>query len=325
MALLKAAVIGTGNIGFHHSRIYSTIKQVDLIGVFDTNNQKSAKVSEAFNVPVFQTIEELFEAKPDLVSICVPSHLHYELAKLCLENGIHCLVEKPLCTELDQITSLIEIANRKKLVLLTGHIERFNPAVIELKSLIKSGKLGHIVNIVSKRVGGYPPQLSPTGVYYDLAVHDLDIILYLMGEEPELLTTHKLKIFNSTVDDTSSVFLQFKESSAFIQVNWITPVKIRTLAVTGTKGYAELNFINQSIHWYERNADPENFEEKDFHEFLHKFSQPQKTDLKIEKAEPLMNEITHFINVVIGNETLVVTPESVYQVMKWLINEKDAS
>jgi len=316
---LKTAVIGAGNIGFHHCRNYFQSELCDFIGVFDTDSFRLQKVKDAFNVHAFENLENLIEQKPDAVSICVPTHLHYQIAKKCLENGIHCLVEKPLSTDLSEIDELIHLAAQKNLVLTVGQIERFNPAVKQLKEIIDSGNLGEIVNIVAKRVGGYPPSLSETGVYFDLAVHDLDIILYLLNEEPENLITHKLSIFNSKVDDASSVFIQFKRASAFIQVNWITPVKIRTLSITGTKGYVELNFIDQKIELFERNADPENFEEKDFHEFLHKFSNPQKILIQPEKQEPLKNELEHFIRVINQEEELVVKPEQVLLTIKWLM------
>lgn len=315
---LKVAVVGTGNIGFHHTRIYKSLNNVELIGCVDPNQTNREKVNQAFSVPFFDSISDLILAKPDAVSICVPTQFHYETAKPFLEAGIHCLVEKPLATDLNHISELIEIAKAKKVVLTVGQIERFNPAILKLKELIKSDILGDVVNIIAKRVGGYPPELTNTGVFFDLAVHDLDIILDLLEEEPISVKTQKLSVFNSKVDDASAMFLEFKRASAMIQVNWITPVKIRTLSVTGTKGYAEVNYINQSIDVYCRNVDPLNFEEKDFHEFLHKFSSPKKESIYLEKEEPLKNELNHFIQVVLGNEELRVKPEQALITMKWL-------
>lgn len=315
---LKVAVVGTGNIGYHHSRIYKSLKNVELIGCLDPNPTNREKVIQAFSVPFFDSISDLILAKPDAVSICVPTQFHFEVAKPFLEAGIHCLVEKPLATDLNHISELIEIAKAKKVVLTVGQIERFNPAILKLKELIKSDVLGDVVNIIAKRVGGYPPVLTNTGVFFDLAVHDLDIILDLLGEEPISVKTQKLSIFNSKVDDASAMFLEFKRASAMIQVNWITPVKIRTLSITGTKGFAEVNYINQSIDVYCRNVDPLNFEEKDFHEFLHKFSSPQKESILLEKEEPLKNELKHFIQVILGNEELRVKPEQALITMKWL-------
>lgn len=315
---LKVAVVGTGNIGFHHTRIYKSLSEVELIACVDPNPVNQARVKQAFSVPFFDTISDLIKAKPDAVSICVPTQFHYEIAKPFLEAGIHCLVEKPLATDLNHISELIELAKAKNVVLTVGQIERFNPAIIKLKELIKSDVLGDVVNIIAKRVGGYPPELTNTGVFFDLAVHDLDIILDLLGEEPISVRTQKLSVFNTKVDDASAMFLEFKRASAMIQVNWITPVKIRTLSVTGTKGYAEVNYINQSIDVYARNVDPLNFEEKDFHEFLHKFSSPQKEVIQLEKEEPLKNELQHFIQVILGNQELRVKPEQALITMKWL-------
>lgn len=316
---IKAAVIGVGNIGYHHTRIYSGLADIELIGVFDPSLKARQKIEHAFSVPSFSSLYALIDSKPDVVSICVPTHEHFKVAKLCLESGIHCLVEKPLATSLEHIQELAKAAQSRNLVLTVGQVERYNPAVLELKRMIDDDELGEIVHIATKRVGGYPPELTETGVFFDLAVHDLDIILHLYNKEPIRVQSHKLNVFNQQVDDASTMFLEFERATAHIQVNWITPVKMRTLSVTGTKGYAELNFIDQRIDIFSRNVNPNDFEEKDFHEFLHKFSNPEKkTWTPAQKQEPLKNEIQHFIDVVRGNATLNVTVEQAYRTMKWL-------
>ena len=317
---LKVAVVGTGNIGFHHTRIYSSFTDIELIGCFDPNSSHQQRVKEAFGVHFFSSFDELLKSKPNAISLCVPTELHFTLAKQILDAGIHCLVEKPLAIDLNHIKELIELANSKKLILTVGQVERFNPAIRKLKELIQNDELGEIVNIVAKRVGGYPPELTQTGVFFDLAVHDLDIILDLIQESPKSVIIQKLNVFNTDVDDASSAFIQFEKANALIQVNWITPIKMRTLAVTGTKGYAEVNYINQSIELYLRNVDSSNFEEKDFHEFLHKFSQPQKELIQLEREEPLANELRHFVQVILGKESLIVKPEQALESMKWLLS-----
>lgn len=313
----KVAVVGTGNIGYHHCRNFYEIETADLVAVADINLQKGKAASEEFDCRYYSDYQELIDIeKPDAVSIATPTHTHYDLVNYCLKNGVHVLVEKPISQDPVKIEKLISLAKQHNRILTVGHIERFNPALQRLKMLIDDGELGEITNIMARRLGGYPSKLNDVGVYYDLAVHDLDIFYYLLQQIPQKMRVHKLNVFSSELDDSTTIFTEYEKVSGIILVNWITPVKIRQLSVTGTRGYAEVNYITQSLSVYERNVNPDDFVERDYQEFLRKYGNLTKNEIEIEKAEPLKLELRNFIGAVTGNANLVVKPIEVLKTMK---------
>jgi len=313
----KVAVIGTGNIGYHHCRNYKRINEAALIAVADKDIRKAMEVAGEFECDYYDSYEELLnKEQPIAVSVCVPTRSHYDIVKECLLRGIHVLVEKPISIIPDEISELITLAKKKGVRLTVGHVERFNPALQKLKSIIDEGNLGEITNIMSRRLGGYPSKLTDVGVYYDLAVHDLDIFYYLTQQLPEQLKVHKLNVFSKDIDDSTTIFIEYPHCSGVIQVNWITPVKIRQLAVTGTRGYAEVNYINQSLSLYETNVNPDDFVEKDFREFLRKYGNLAKKEVDIVKEEPLYLELCNFIGAIQEKEQLVVKTSEIYKTMK---------
>jgi UDP-N-acetylglucosamine 3-dehydrogenase len=312
----RVAVIGTGNIGYHHCRNYKRINEAALIAVADKNIQKAMEVAREFECKYYDNyIKLLNEEQPIAVSVSVPTKSHYDIVKECLLRGIHVLVEKPISIIPGEISELIMLAKQKSVLLTVGHVERFNPALQKLKSIIDDGNLGELTNIMSRRLGGYPSKLTDVGVYYDLAVHDLDIFYYLTQLLPEQLSVHKLNVFSKDLDDSTTVFIEYPHCSGVIQVNWITPVKIRQLAVTGTRGYAEVNYINQSLSLYETNVDPNDFVERDFHEFLSRYGNLTKREVDIVKEEPLYLELRNFIGAIQDKEQLVVKTSEVLKTM----------
>ncbi|HKJ33866.1 MAG TPA: Gfo/Idh/MocA family oxidoreductase [Balneolales bacterium] len=315
--ICKVAVIGVGNIGYHHCRNFNRINEAKLVAVADIDPQRGKSVAQKFGCHYYLDLQELIKWEhPDAISIATPTSTHYEIARMLLFKGIHVLVEKPITTQPEEIEKLISIADNKNLILTVGHVERFNPALQRLKVLIHDGELGEITNIMARRLGGYPSKLTDVGVYYDLAVHDLDIFYYLLQQIPKNIRVHKLNVFSEKFDDSTTIFAEYENTNGIIQVNWITPVKIRQLEITGTRGYAELNYINQSLSLYERNVNPDDFVEQDFHEFLRKYGSLTKKEVSIEKAEPLYLELRNFVRSIKGSEQLVVKPNEVLITMK---------
>ncbi len=157
-------------------------------------------------------------------------------------------------------------------------------------------------------------------MFVDLAVHDIDVFRYLLGVNPDKMDVQRLNVHSNAVDDAATAFLQFSSVSGFIQVNWITPVKIRQLSVTGVKGHAELNYIEQTLDIYEHNVNPEDFTEKDFVEFLYKYGKPIRRSVGVKRAEPLIRELEHFASAVRGEIELLVKPEEVFETMKIVLS-----
>ena len=180
--MIRAAVIGVGAMGRNHARVYQEIKEVELVAVADSDivlAQEAARLRGGQAYADYGAM--LGEVKPDVVTVAVPTHVHYQVVLDALGAGCHVLVEKPIAATLEEGQRMIDRAAELDLLLVVGHIERYNPAVIELKRRLDAGEIGHIFQIHTRRLGPFPARVRDVGVVVDLAPHDLDILRYLTG------------------------------------------------------------------------------------------------------------------------------------------------
>jgi UDP-N-acetylglucosamine 3-dehydrogenase len=265
--------------------------------IYDMNAEIEPLAKEhhvAFYKDYKKMIDEL---KPEAVSIVVPTPLHIEIGTYCMERGVHCLVEKPIAYNIKEADALIDLAKKNKLVLTVGHIERYNPIIRKINDVIKEGQLGKILSISCRRVGGFPAVEPKTDVIIDLAVHDIDIINFLLGDKPHKITSHGSRTHHSKKIDAAEILLDYGDTAGFIQANWVTPVKIRTIAITGSQGYIEGNYITQELIHYKNNMqDVKN----GFSNFVVNLGEPQKEVIQVDFEEPLAIELKHFLNAVQG-------------------------
>lgn len=302
---LKCAVIGVGKMGINHVRVYSELPSIKFVAVAELHEKLGKDVAEKFNVTHYKHYEDLLEnEKPDIVSICVPTSFHYQVAKTCIEKKIHVLLEKPISTAIHEAEELVRLARKHKVKMLVGHIERFNPAVKKVKEIIDKGKLGKIISIMARRVGGFPYQIRDANIMVDLAIHDIDVVNYLLDDLPQVVYVNKKRINIKQREDYVEYLLKYKSTSAFIQTNWFTPVKIRKLNITGTEGYIELDYITQNVDFYKSNYDKLKETVSGFSDFILRFSDPDKIEVPIDKKEPLKEEIMYFVKVVKNNENI---------------------
>jgi UDP-N-acetylglucosamine 3-dehydrogenase len=304
--MLNVAVIGLGNMGKHHVRTYSEINNVKIVGISDIDEKRGQEVAAKYGCKFYKDYKFMLENEIlDLVSIVVPTTFHKEVAINVIEKGINLLIEKPIADTIENAKIIIDKAKERNVKLAIGHIERFNPAVQRLKEIITEGRLGKITSIIARRVGVFPPQVKEANVIIDLAVHDIDIINYFMNEKPNEIEANAGRALISQREDCAEIFLKYENSSGFIQVNWITPIKIRNLSVTGTKGYAEMDYITQNLIVYESNY------KKEFETFgdVIEFSKPNKVEIGIEKEEPLKLELLNMIQAVENNTDPLITGE----------------
>lgn len=296
---VRCAVIGVGNMGKNHVRTYLQLPDVELIGVSDANNEMGQKIAQENGVAFFADYAEMLKTgKPDVVSICVPTSLHFEVAKNCIESKVNVLLEKPIAPTIEQAQEILELAETNGVKLLVGHIERFNPAVKKVKEMIAKGELGNVTAIIARRVGGFPPQIKDANIAIDLAIHDIDIVNYLLDEQPFEISVNKQKNHIEKREDSVEFFLKYKKTSAYIQANWITPVKIRKLTITGTEGYLEMDYITQQIEFYKSNYEKFKEAYSHFSDYILRFSEPDKFVISVAKKEPLAEEIMHLVNCV---------------------------
>ena len=299
---IRVGVIGVGAMGWHHARNYSELADVTLVAVADTDPSRARAVAERFHCRAYSDYKEMLAQETlDAVSIAVPTHLHYRIACDTLNARLHTLVEKPLTNNLAEAADLVQTARTRQIKFAVGHVERFNPAVQELKRRLDAGELGKPSSLVARRVGVMPPRVKDVDVILDLAVHDIDIAMFLLGRKPDQIAVSADHALLSDRFDHSEIFLRFGETGCFIQANWITPIKIRTLSVTGDKGHAEVNYVTQRLEIFQSTLDRQ-FD--DFGDFIIRFGDPQKLAVPIVHQEPLRLELESFISAV-RNDTPV--------------------
>src|SRR5579871_4344261 len=171
--MLNIAVIGIGNMGLVHCRIFSNLPNVKLVAICDSDLVKGRKIAKLYHTNFYANYEQLLKSeKLDGVSIAVPTSLHLNVALSCIKYGVDFLMEKPLAQSSREAKIIINRAKKEGVMLTVGHVERFNPAVLKLKQLIEQGSFGEIVSIAIKRVGLFPPRVKDVNVVTDLAVHD---------------------------------------------------------------------------------------------------------------------------------------------------------
>lgn len=304
--MVRAGVIGVGNMGKNHVRVLKMLDGVDLVGIADIS-EAGKEIAEKFECKYYRDYKEMLEGEDlDMVSITVPTNLHNQVALECIQQGVNVFVEKPLADTTEKAREIIRAAKDAGVLLSVGHIERFNPAVRKLKEIIVEGKLGDITSIIARRVGIFPPQIKDANVFLDLAVHDIDIFNYLLEKDPVEVSAKAGSALDSEREDHALIMVDYGTAACLVQVNWITPVKVRNLAVTGTKGYVELNYITQELKVfesiYERTYDS-------FGDFVIKFGTPKEEEVEITKEEPLKAELGHFVGCVRDGGQPAVTGE----------------
>jgi UDP-N-acetylglucosamine 3-dehydrogenase len=243
---LRVAVIGAGSMGRHHCRIYSELEDAQLIGIADTNPE-TIELATQYRTRHFQDYQELLDEKPELVTIALPTSLHREAAVAALQAGCHILVEKPISDTLQGAQEIINVARARGRKVFVGHVERFNPAVIALKDVIASGRLGVVHSISNLRVGAYNKRIFDTGIILDLGSHDIDLISYLYGRKAEsVFAIGSAKIHN--YEDHAAISLKFTESAAgYIELSWLSPYKVRKMFIVGTEHFGLVDLIDQTL------------------------------------------------------------------------------
>ncbi|WP_297486560.1 UDP-N-acetylglucosamine 3-dehydrogenase [Thermococcus sp.] len=297
--MLRVGVVGVGMMGQHHVRVYSELAKegkVELVGIADANFERAKELARKYGTIPYADYRDLARENLDAVDIAVPTSLHREVALEFINRGTGVLVEKPIADTIENAEAIIKAAEEKAVTLMVGHIERFNPAVLKLKELIGRGELGKVVTISAKRVGPMAKRIRDVGIIIDLGVHDIDVISYLFGERVRTVYARAGNVLHPAgVEDHALITLGFDEGTGIVETNWLTPHKTRTLNVVGTGGIAYLDYIEQALRFYND-------------EWI--------KEAKIERKEPLRNEIEHFIECVEMGKRPIVDGEAGLHALK---------
>ena len=303
---LNAGVIGVGNMGQHHARNYHEIPKTNLVAIADTDPGIGKQIAKKYDANYYADYREMLsKEKIDLITIAVPTKFHKTVALDCIAKKINILIEKPIAGTVAEAKEIIHKAKQKGVKFTVGHIERFNPAVIKLKEMVDSGKLGKIVSVTALRLGPMPNQIKDANVAIDIGVHDIDIMNWFFGRLPEKCSACGGNVLNRTRQDHVEVFLDYGEASGYLSANWITPIKVRKLTVSGEKGFVELNYITQELDFYQTNMS---LEVDDFGEFLVRFGDHHdKKTIPVKNVEPVKAEILSFTEAITKNKRPMVT------------------
>jgi len=288
MKKLGVAVIGTGFWGRNHARVFKELEETELLAVCDINAERAKNVAKQFGVRAYTSMGKLLKNKDiEAVSICVWSlNLAKETLK-ALKAGKHVLVEKPMATNVKQAEKLLETAEEEGLHLSVGFLMRFIPGIQHMKNAIEDKTIGNLVCATAKRVSEWPERIGDVGVVKDTAIHDIDIIRYFFGEEPIAVYAKTGSMKYKKFEDYAQIKLTFEGGkSAFIESNWLTPYKTRTLVVTGSKAIMKLDYITQELTI----------------EDAKKTIQP-----RYPWQEPLKLELQHFANCILKKEKPLIT------------------
>ncbi|OKH17607.1 Gfo/Idh/MocA family protein [[Limnothrix rosea] IAM M-220] len=306
---IRIGVIGIGNMGQHHTRVLSLLKDVELVGVADLNVERGLDLASKYRIRFFEDYRDLLPLV-DAVCIAVPTKLHYQVGLECMEAGVHVMIEKPIAASIAEAEALVNAAAEHHVILQVGHIERFNPAFQELSKVLKTEKL---LAIEAHRMSPYSQRANDVSVVLDLMIHDIDLLLEMAASSVVQLTATGSKREDSNHLDYVTSTLNFANGIvATLTASKVTHRKIRTIAAHCQNSLTEADFLNNEIEIHRQTTA--NYT-TDYGQVLY------RQDGLIEQVytsniEPLHAELEHFVQCVRGGEQPSVGGEQALKALR---------
>lgn len=301
---IKTGVIGYGYWGPNLARNINDLINTELVAVSDLSEDRLMQAKNRFRqINLVHDYHELFNLGVEAVVIATPPVTHYSIAKECLLNNLHVLVEKPLALNSKHAEELIRLANERNLTLMVGHTFEYNSAVHSLKDYINNGVIGKIFYLDAARLSLGLFQ-KDANVLWDLAPHDISILLYLLEKRPISVTAQGNSCIFPGIHDVVYVNLKFPENiTAHIHVSWLDPCKVRRVTVVGSKKMVVYNDIDSDakIKIYDKGVDIPPDDVTGYVEFQCNYRTGDITIPKIQFTEPLRQECQHFIDSIINH------------------------
>ncbi len=291
---MRIAQIGVGGFGKNHTRILSQLGV--LSAICDADLTKSKEFGTKYSVNHYSDIDSLLGSEQfDAAFVCTPTSTHFGIAKTLLQKKKNVFVEKPMTYLSREGEELLELAKKNKVILTSGYIERFNPAVSLVKEYVKTKKYGELIMLEFHRENRMPLHIKDVGIIYDTSVHDIDTAMWLFDDVPEVVFVRSGRIRHEH-EDFATIMLGFRENKvAIISSNWITPIKVRKFSAVCGDAIISSDFITQEVK-IETNTGAEI---------------PRK-----DVEEPLLLEIKNFIAASEGKENIRVRPEDALNTTK---------
>ncbi len=290
----RVGVIGAGKWGMNHIRIYKTLlHEVEFVGISDIDQEKKS-IADKLEIAFFHDYSDLVK-NVDAVSIVAPTNIHYKLVRECLTKNTHVLVEKPLVFTSKEAEELVKLAKDKSLVLHVGYLFRFNPVVPKLKELLPS--IGEI-RAVNARYIQPNKQRNDSGVVFNLSVHLVDILNFILPQKPTKVLCKKTNKLDINFEDSATIILRYDKFHAALELSCEHPEKQRDMFILGTKGALYADFKEQILIKY---TAPQISGDEWKSEFI-----------SIEKKEPLREEIINFLKSLENEEARKLGEEEIY-------------
>lgn len=301
---LQVAVVGAGPMGQLHVRVVVESEETELLAVVDRDPEVERLPYLGLARRMGSVDELLGGPPPDFAIVSVPTSQHAALSVALIEAGIPVLVEKPIADNIADAVRVIEIATRAGIPLAVGHVERFNPAVRELQARLRDQALGRVFQVHTRRLSPFPTRLDDSGVALDLATHDLDLMCELAGR-PVRVSAEIDRRAHGSREDLMAATLRFESGIiGLLEVNWLTPTKVRQLTVTGERGMFVVDYLNQHLTLYENAQASETWHTLDIFDGV---TEGNVTRFAINRVEPLRAQLEAFVLAVRGDAPVEVT------------------
>ena len=269
---VKVGIIGVGYLGVQHARIISYLEEAELKAVADSDFKKALEIGNRHGVKYFQNYEDMLD-EIDAGIVSTPTSEHFQISMNLLKNGKHVLVEKPITQTIEQAEQLVDLARKNGLILQVGHLERFNPAVEAVETMISEPKF-----IEVQRLGSFSARSLDVDVVLDLMIHDLDIILALIKDEVGVIRSSGIHVLSEKID-IANARLEFKSGCvATLTASRVHQGKVRKLRIFEPTSYYSIDYIDQEVKVFPLSG-----------------RQTDIKTLKIKKEEPLKKELENFL------------------------------
>jgi predicted dehydrogenase len=319
---IKVAVIGAGMMGKNHLKTYKNLPGVKLVGVYDIFPEAATAAAEMFGIKAFSSMEDVAKSV-DAVSVVTTSITHADVGEFFLNHGIHCLIEKPLATTEEECARLINAAQKNKVTLLVGHIERFNPAVEQMGKILSD--TSKIRSLTAQRMSAASGRIVDVDVAMDLMIHDIEVIQSLVKSPVVNVQACAVKTPDRpSGKDYITAIVEFENgATANLTASRITQARVRTLTVTTDTNYIDMDFINQSINVHSQGRMPY-VNQENIPDWMNYGLKGSVEQLFIPTNQPLSAELAHFTDCIRGKATPRINGESALQALRviWEIERK---
>ncbi len=291
---IRLGVVGLGMMGRHHARVAARLNDVEFVGGADPLGDPHKALA---GYPLFHELPDLLEAGVDAVVLAVPSERHEKWGLYLAEHGVPTLIEKPLAADLSAAIRIRDAYREADVVAAVGYVERFNPALQELKRRLEAQELGHVFSLTTRRVGPYPLRVRDVGVVGDLATHDIDLVHWLCGDFESINAQLAFKL-GRPFEDLVEVVGRLEDGTVVsMSVNWLTPNKERSVTVVGEKGTFVADLLRSDLTFYSNAAVPVEWEEM---ARIKGVAEGDVIRYALRKPEPLQSELEGFRDRILG-------------------------